>query len=313
MNQIILLSMSRIYWEKYPKYLSLFSEPVRDEFEILFGGTYNQRHLLSDDLVSLNERITLLPIQELDIFLSLKGESTSVPPIYDVNFTELLLHRLEHTSPEAKRVILVALKYIAINNNNSRVHILENALALERIARSNGSLAELSKEILQIADGEFSVPRKPNYQFTQGQPFKFYTVAKGIFERASGSLMIIDNYATDEVIKYIDNYCDCNSIRSIQIICNNQTPNPKAAEKRIKPLKHAIAKFSQEYQNIDIEIKSSLNIHCRYLITDKEVWHFGPSLKDGGKKVGTINQLKDEAESDARSTFRDIWVESDSI
>jgi hypothetical protein len=302
--------MTRIYWEKYPRYMSSLSDPVREEFEMLFGGTYYQRKLLSHDLVSLNERLTFLPIQELDIFLSLKGESTANPPIYDVTFTELLLYRLENTSPEAKRKILLALKYIVTNNSNSRTYILESTSVLERIARSNGTQAELSKEILQIADSEFCVPRRPNYQFTPGQPYQFYTVAKMIFERTSGSLMIIDNYATDEVIEYIDNYCDCNSISNIYIICNNQAPNNKSAERRIKPLKHAIIKFSQEYPNINIELKSNVDIHDRYLITDKEVWQFGPSLKDGGKKACTINQLKDEAESVARSSFQDIWDKS---
>lgn len=305
--------MSRIYWEKYPRYLSLLSEPVREEFEILIRGNYNQKQALSYDLGFLHDRLTFLPTSELDIFLSLKGESTGIPPIYDITFTELLLYRLEHIGPEAKKVILDALKYIVINNNNSRVHILKRASVLERITRSNGSSAELSKKILQIADGEFCVPRKPNYQFASGQQFKFYTVAKTIFEKASGSLMIVDNYANQEALEYIDNYCDCNSIRDIKILCNDQTPHPKAAEKRIKPLKHAIIKFSQEYQNINIEMKSSSKVHDRYLITDKEVWNFGPSLKDGGKKACTINQLKDDAESDARSSFRDIWIESVSI
>jgi hypothetical protein len=302
--------MSAIYWERYPRYSSFLLDSVREEFNILFTGTYTQRTLLSHDLVSLQNRLTQLPTQELDIFLSLKGISTHVPTAVDVNFTELLLHSLEHTSPEAKRVILFALKYIVTNNENSRAFIIEKSQLLERIANSNGNLVELAKEVLQIANDNFCIPIKPNYQFSDGEQFQYHVTAKKIFERASGSLMFIDNYANDEILNYINNYCDCDSINDIQIVCNDQIPNSKSAERRIKPLKHAILYFSKEYKNINIEARSSSKVHDRYIITDKEVWNMGTSLKDGGNKVCTMSQLKDNAESETRTMFREIWDES---
>ena len=263
-----------------------------------------QEKSLSRDLVSLNDRLTLLTAQELDIFLNLKGESTVVRPIYDVTFTELLLHSLDYSSPDAKIAVLNALKYIVSNNKNSRISILSNPKTLERIANSNGVHAELSRDILQIADDQLSVPRKPAYHFDAGQPYQFLLALADIFKRASGSLMIFDNYADHEIFEYIDNYCNCSSLSDIIIVCNDQLPNVKNATKRIAALKQVANKFSQENPQINIEIKSNSNVHDRYVVTDKELWHFGPSLKDGGKKICTINQLKGENEANTRSSLQ---------
>lgn len=58
-----------------------------------------------------------------------------------------------------------------------------------------------------------------------------------------------------------------------------------------KQLKLDIKKYNAQYQNIDVK-KFDLS-HDRFLIIDeKEVYHFGASLKDLGKKWFAVSKME---------------------
>ncbi len=54
-------------------------------------------------------------------------------------------------------------------------------------------------------------------------------------------------------------------------------------EKITEKLKLDLEKFNSQYQQI--EIKEIKGFHDRFLIIDDEIYHFGASLKDLGKKL----------------------------
>ncbi len=90
----------------------------------------------------------------------------------------------------------------------------------------------------------------------------------------------------------IDNYVD-ESV--LTMFSKNQTASVKIYTKNIhKQLKLDLAKYNLQYKPIEIlNFKAS---HDRFLIIDnKEIYHFGASLKDLGKKWFTFSKFDIEA------------------
>jgi hypothetical protein len=105
--------------------------------------------------------------------------------------------------------------------------------------------------------------------FYNGQIFDAYKFIAELIKGAEKSIVLIDNYV-DETI--------------LTLFSKNQRVNVKIYTKNItKQLKLDLDKYNAQYKSI--EIKKFNQAHDRFLIIDnKEVYHFGASLKDLGKK-----------------------------
>jgi len=105
--------------------------------------------------------------------------------------------------------------------------------------------------------------------FYDGQIFDAYKFVAELIKGAKKSIVLIDNYV-DETI--------------LTLFSKNQKANVKIYTKNInKQLKLDLDKYNAQYKSI--EIKKFNQAHDRFLIIDnKEVYHFGASLKDLGKK-----------------------------
>ncbi len=105
--------------------------------------------------------------------------------------------------------------------------------------------------------------------FYDGQIFDAYKFVAELIKGAKKSIVLIDNYV-DETI--------------LTLFSKNQKANVKIYTKTInKQLKLDLDKYNAQYKSI--EIKKFNQAHDRFLIIDnKEVYHFGASLKDLGKK-----------------------------
>ncbi len=106
--------------------------------------------------------------------------------------------------------------------------------------------------------------------FFEGQIFDAYQFVSDLFRSAKKSILIIDNYIDDSVLTHL----------------TKKQKNVKATifTKHIsKLLKLDIKKFNLQYKNITI--KEFTKSHDRFIIIDdKDIYHFGASLKDLGKK-----------------------------
>ena len=105
--------------------------------------------------------------------------------------------------------------------------------------------------------------------FYDGQIFDAYKFVTELIKGAKKSIVLIDNYV-DETI--------------LTLFSKNQNIDVKIYTKNLnKQLKLDLVKYNAQYR--PIELKRFNKSHDRFLIIDnKEIYHFGASLKDLGKK-----------------------------
>lgn len=123
---------------------------------------------------------------------------------------------------------------------------------------------------------EKGIPQKQHI-FYDGQIFDAYLFVSDIIKSAKNSIELIDNYVDESTL--------------ILFTKRNANVEMKIYTKVIsKQLNLDLQKHNSQYQKIDI-IKFDLS-HDRFLIIDKnEVYHFGASLKDLGKKWFAVSKM----------------------
>jgi len=117
--------------------------------------------------------------------------------------------------------------------------------------------------------------------FYDNQVYDAYLFVTGLVKRAKTSIILLDNYIDESVLTLLskrDENCTA-SIFTKQIS---------------KQLKLDLQKQNQQYP--EIELRLFKNSHDRFLILDnKEIYHFGASLKDLGKKWFAFSKFDMEA------------------
>ena len=112
--------------------------------------------------------------------------------------------------------------------------------------------------------------------FYDGQMFDAYTFVSDLIRSAKTSILLIDNYIDDTVLKMF-------SKSKSQVKIHLYT-------KRIsKQLLLDLEKYNSQYSLITL--KEFTQAHDRFLIIDKTVYHFGASLKDLGKKWFAFSKM----------------------
>ena len=113
--------------------------------------------------------------------------------------------------------------------------------------------------------------------FFDGQIFDAYKFVSDLIRSARQNIVLIDNYIDDNVLTLF-------SKKNKGVECTILT---KTISKQIKL---DVAKFSDQYGNLTVmEFNKS---HDRFLIIDNEnVFHFGASLKDLGKKWFAFSRM----------------------
>ena len=114
---------------------------------------------------------------------------------------------------------------------------------------------------------------KINTIFFEGQIFDAYSLLLDLFDSAKEEIIIIDNYASKELLKILKNVD-----KKILIISKNYDDL-------------LIKKYNSQYTNI--EFKNLDIFHDRFLIIDrKKLYSCGASFKDLGKKCFAINEME---------------------
>jgi len=121
--------------------------------------------------------------------------------------------------------------------------------------------------------------------FYDGQIFDAYVFVSDLIKSAKKSIVLIDNYVDESVLT---------------LFSKNQNIEVTVYTKNIsKQLKLDLKKYNAQYK--PIEIKPFKESHDRFMIIDEtQVYHFGASLKDLGKKwfafsrfdVGALEMLE---------------------
>ena len=131
---------------------------------------------------------------------------------------------------------------------------------------------------MQVVKSKFKdfEPQKQHI-FYDGQIFDAYLFVSDIIKSAKSSIKLIDNYIDESTL--------------VLFTKRDAKVDMKIYTKTIsKELKLDLEKHNAQYPKIDIEIFDLS--HDRFLIIDeKEIYHFGASLKDLGKKWFAVSKM----------------------
>ena len=118
-----------------------------------------------------------------------------------------------------------------------------------------------------------------NYLFFKGEFFDAHLVLLEIFEESKEKIIIIDNYASKELLKILKDID-----KKIIIISSNIDEILKS-------------KYEKQYSNITFINNNT--IHDRFIIIDRnKLYTCGSSFKDLGKKCFSINEIDNKKELD---------------
>ena len=113
--------------------------------------------------------------------------------------------------------------------------------------------------------------------FFEGQVFDAHAFISDLIRAAKKSIVLIDNYIDDTVLKLLDK-------RAQKVKATIYT-------KQISPtLQTDINLHNAQYEPIDVQVFA--DSHDRFLMIDETVYHIGASLKDLGKKWFAFNKME---------------------
>ncbi len=119
---------------------------------------------------------------------------------------------------------------------------------------------------------------KPNQGiFFDGQIFDAYVFVCDLIKTAKEEIVLIDNYIDESILQLFTK-------RDKKVSATIFTP------RITKVLQQDLDKHNTQYYTI--EIKTFAKSHDRFLIIDEQVYHFGASLKDLGKKWFAFSKMQ---------------------
>lgn len=159
-----------------------------------------------------------------------------------------------------------------------RRFLVENAGVFQRLDKLELKQFETDNKVNQILDAMQSKDIEPKQGiFFDGQVFDAYKFVSGLIKKANNAIILIDNYIDESVL-------DLLTKKKKNVTVTILTANIN------KALKLDEKKFNKQYPSLTI--KELNKAHDRFLIIDnKDVYHFGASLKDLGKKWFAFSKM----------------------
>ena len=155
-----------------------------------------------------------------------------------------------------------------------------NAALFQRISQLETKQIENDKKIdqlFQAFEKNQLIPEKGI--FFNGQIFDAYVFLTKLIKKSKEEIIIIDNYLDESVLVLLSK---CSPGVSISFYTKEFS----------NKLKLDFEKFTQQYPNASLKLFSKS--HDRFIIIDKsELYHFGASLKDLGKKWFAFSRMDD--------------------
>ena len=148
--------------------------------------------------------------------------------------------------------------------------ISNNAILFQRMKQLEDHQKETDSKLDKVLDAIEDKSIKPKQGiFFDGQVFDAYVFVSNLIKNATKNIVLIDNYVDESVLT---------------LFSKNQNIDVTIYSKNIsKQLKLDLKKYNTQYK--PIELKPFKESHDRFMIIDEqEVYHFGASLKDLGKK-----------------------------
>ena len=176
-----------------------------------------------------------------------------------------------------------------------RKFIVTNAGVFQRLDKLEYKQIETDKKFEQVFNALQSKDFEPRQGiFFEGQTFDAYKFVSSLIRKAESSILLIDNYIDETVL-------DLLTKKKKNVEVTILTAN------LIKALKLDEKKFNSQYSHITI--KEFKKAHDRFIIIDnKDVYHFGASLKDIGKKWFAFSKF-DKSAFSLLENLRNVFIE----
>ena len=159
-------------------------------------------------------------------------------------------------------------------------YLLKGYALNQRMNRIEDNFQKLTKKVEGI-DLQIQANLPPNQGvFFNGQVFDAYTFVSDLIRSAKESIILIDNYIDDTVLTHFTK-----RKKGVKAVIFTKSIS--------KQLKLDLDKHNAQYEPVEIKILK--DAHDRFLIIDEhsrsEVYHFGASLKDLGKKWFAFSKM----------------------
>ena len=226
----------------------------------------------SDFMFSLNEKEISYMVSQ-DVIPSKQSLGGAIPFAFTEHGVAMLSTVLK--SPKASKISIMIIRAFV----EMRKFIQSNAQVFQRLDTVEHRQIETEKKVDKILDAMGNSDLKPKQGvFFDGQVFDAYNFVSDLFRSAKKSILIIDNYIDDSVL--------------VHLTAISKGVKVKILTKSISDkLGLDIKKFSSQY--FPIEAKVFTLAHDRFIIIDnKDVYHFGASLKDLGKKWFAFSKIE---------------------
>jgi ORF6N domain-containing protein len=167
-----------------------------------------------------------------------------------------------------------------------RKFLTSNAAIFTRVESVEKSLLEHKKKSDSKFNKIFEAIEKNEIKpkqgvFFEGEIFDAYMFVSNLFRSAETSILIIDNYVDDSVLTHLTK-----KKKTVKVLIYTKSITEQ--------LKLDVKKFNSQYKNLTI--KKFNKSHDRFIIIDdKDIYHFGASLKDLGKKWFAFSKFKKDA------------------
>ncbi len=154
---------------------------------------------------------------------------------------------------------------------NMRKFIVGNAVIFQRLDNIEQKQLITDTKLDKVFEAIEAKEIKPKQGiFFDGQIFDAYVFVAGLIKTAKKSIILIDNYIDETVLTLLSK-----RVKNCTATIYTKTISRK--------LQLDLKKHNQQYPPVEIKIFD--NAHDRFLILDdKDIYHFGASLKDLGKK-----------------------------
>jgi hypothetical protein len=261
--------------ELYDVKVKRLNEQVKRNIErfpekFCFRLTEIELDLLRSQIATALSYDTLLRSQ---IVSSKKGGRTNLPYAFTQGGVAMLSAVLK-----SKTAIMISIKIMSAFVE-MRKFIQSNAQVFQRLDRVEVKLIENDVKFDKLFNALESNDLKPKQGiFFDGQVFDAYNFVSDLFRNATKSILIIDNYIDDSVLVHLTAVA-----KGVKVKILTKSISDKLALD--------VKKFSSQY--FPIEAKVFTLAHDRFIIIDdKDVYHFGASLKDLGKKWFAFSKIE---------------------
>lgn len=175
--------------------------------------------------------------------------------------------------------------YIVTNNKLTYDNILKLSL---QINENTHDINIIKKELSKISKKINNNIKNDEITILNGKQVESNIIYENIYKEATKTIYIIDNYVEIKTLVLLKNID-----KNIKVIVFTDNISKKLH-------KLDLMDFYKEYPYLNISFKVTNKIfHDRYIILDygtrkEKIYHCGASSKDSGKKITTINKIKDK-------------------